>query len=355
MKTKATFTIALNAIKKFKKCSNKLIFALFSILLGLNSIKAQTAQPVQNFNNHPREFYQQKMLWFEGNLNGTIAKYKTGADSGATKWQYQIDLQYRRQADASFINKGDYNNILKSMFQDVVRPWIHYWAVPGKFRLSVSPIGYWATWTPVAEAPANNGTAELNGKNNGVTPLFNHEYRSSWQLTFYNKLGSRWDFQQRYRLEFRWVGRNQNSINNTQGAFPTQDIFTNYDGTFTRSSNKYRLRYLTRATYNLNSTKTKYITLWDELFIGMGSNTATTKIFDQNRLIAMYGQIFNKAKYPIEVQLGLTWVCAPKLNYNVPPTQTNSYGSLNKSNYQELLALQLYLILPEFHKFRKKE
>jgi len=313
-------------------------------------------QPVQNFTNHPRSFYQQNMFWFEGNLNGTISRYKTGADSGATKWQYQLDIQYRRQADASFIKGGNYDNIFKQMYQTVYRPWIHYWAVPKRLRLSISPIGYWATWTPVAEAPANNGATQLNGKNNGVLPLFFHEYRTSLQLTFFYSLGKRWDFQQRYRVELRWVGKNQNSIASDPDSFlPTQDIFTNYDGTFTSVSNKYRLRYQVRGTYNLNDAKTKYITAWDELFIGMGSNTPTTKIFDQNRVIAMYGQKFNTAKYPVEVQLGLTWVCQPKLNYNVPPTQPNSYGSLNKSNFVQVLALQAYVILPEFHKFKKKE
>jgi hypothetical protein len=332
----------------------KLILSVALIATTICEIAAQ--QPVQNFTNHPREFYQQNMFWFEANVNGTISRYKKGADSGATKWGYQMDLQYRRQADASFIKDGSYDNIFKQMYQNVYRPWIHYWAVPKKLRLSISPLGYWATWTPVAEAPANNGGVELNGKNNGVAPLFYHEYRTSLQLTFYYNLTKRWDFQQRYRLELRWVGKNQNSITSTPNSFlPTQDIFTDYDGTFTSASNKFRFRYQFRATYNLNDAKTKYITAWDELFIAMGSNTPTTKIFDQNRVIAMYGQKFNTARYPIEVQLGLTWVCQPKLNYNVPPTQASSYGSFNKSNYAEIFALQAYIILPEFHKFRKKE
>ncbi len=328
-----------------------------SVVLVTTVILQTIAQvPVQNFTNHPREFYQQNMFWFEGNLNGTLSQYKTGADSGAVKWGYQMDIQYRRQADASFIKGGNTDNIFKQAYQNVYRPWIHFWAVPKKVRLSVSPIGYWATWTPVAEAPSNNGATELNGKNNGVAPLFNHEYRTSLQVTFFNNVSKRWEFSTRYRFEFRWVGKNQNSISSDPDSFlPTQDIFTNYKSTFTSVSNKYRLRIQQMARFNLAKDRSKYLMAWDELFIGMGSNTPTTKLFDQNRVIALYGQKFNSAKYPVEVQIGLTWVCQAKLNYNVPPTQTSLYGSLNKSNYVNVLALQLYVILPEFHKFKKRD
>ena len=36
--------------------------------------------------------------------------------------------------------------------QQVFRPWIHYWMVPGVLRFSLSPIGYWVTWTPGEES-----------------------------------------------------------------------------------------------------------------------------------------------------------------------------------------------------------
>ena len=328
-----------------------------SVVLATTIILQTFAQqPVQNFTNHPRSFYQQSMFWFEGNLNGTLSQYKTGADSGAVKWGYQLDIQYRRQADASFIKGGNYDNIFKQMYQTVYRPWIHFWAIPKKVRLSVSPIGYWATWTPIAEAPANNGATELNGKNNGVAPLFFHKYRTSLQVTFLNNLTKRWEFSTRYRFEFRWVGKNQNSIASDPDSFlPTQDIFTNYNGTFTSVSNKYRMRIQQMARFNLAKDRSKYLMAWDELFIGMGSNTPTTKLFDQNRVVALYGQKFNSAKYPVEVQLGVTWVCQSKLNYNVPPTQTNGYGTFSKTNFANILALQAYIILPEFHKFKKRD
>ncbi len=331
-------------------------YILYIVITTITICKISAQQPVQNFTNHPREFYQQNMFWFEGNLNGTLSTYKTGADSGAAKLAYQLDIQYRRQADASFISGGNYNNIFKQMYQNVYRPWIHYWAIPKKLRISVSPIGYWASWAPIAEAPATKGATELNGKNNGTSPLFNHEYRSSYQLTLFNSLGQRFEFATRFRFEFRWVGKNQNSISPTPNSFlPTQDVFTDYNSTFTSVSNKYRLRIYQSVKYNFTKDRSKYIMAWDELFIGMGSNTPTTKIFDQNRVIVVYGQKFNEAKYPVEVQLGLTFVMAPKLNYNVPPTQTNAYGSLNKSDYVNILALQLYVILPEFHKFKKRD
>jgi len=347
----------------------KLILSVALIATTIVEIVAQN--PVQNFNNHPREFYQQKMFWFEGNFSGTLSQYKTGADSGAAKWSYQMDYQYRRQADASFIKNGNYDDIFKQMYQTVLRPWIHYWAIPKKLRLSISPLGYWGTWTPIAEAPATKGTMELNGVNNGIAPIFYHEYRTSLQVTLFNNLGKRWEFGTRYRFEFRWVGKNQNSISPDPDSFlPTQDIFTNYPSTFTSASAQYRIRIQQSVRFNLAKDRSKYIIAWDELFLSVGpqvgsatppaatGNTTLSpnnKIFNQNRIICLYGQKFNSARYPVELQVGITYVMAPKLNYNVPPTQTAAYGTFDKANVQNILALQVYLILPEFHKFKKRD
>jgi len=122
--------------------------------------------------------------------------------------------------------------------------------------------------------------------------------------------------------------------------------------------------------FNLNKVRSKYIIAWDELFLSMGPQVGSpsapaasgnttlapdNKIFNQNRIILLYGQKFNEAKYPVEVQIGFTYVMAPKLNYNVPPTQTAAYGTFDKANIQNILALQLYVILPEFHKFKKRD
>jgi len=311
--------------------SIKLMLVLFAIILKVGSVSAAAPAPlpIQNFTNDPRVFEPRKSFWFEGNFNGTIKK----DSAGNTRWQYQVDYQYRRFADAGFIKGGNYYDIFKNMYQFVLRPWIHYYAIPGKLRFSASPIGYWGTWTPPAEG----------------TVIFNHEIRSSWQMTHYYSMG-RFDFQQRYRFEFRWIGNNQ--IAKNQGMNQFGDVFSSEDGVYNSNSNKYRFRYLYRMTYNLTKDKSKYITAWDEVFIAMGKKTANTKILDQNRLLVLYGQKINQKRYPMEVQVGLMWQIVPKYSYNLPPTQPTSYGSLNKDNWESNLALQVYWIFNEFHRFR---
>src|ERR1700761_8355798 len=123
-------------------------FNLFLITLGtlfiasLNPINAQTSTPVpaQNLAQDPRVNTQRKSFWFETNIGGSITANK--------RWQYQIDYQYRRMADASYVVGGNHSNIFKDPYQQVFRPWIHYWAIPGQVRLSLSPLGYWSTRTP---------------------------------------------------------------------------------------------------------------------------------------------------------------------------------------------------------------
>src|SRR5690242_10642652 len=90
-----------------------------------------------------RNYTTRKSFWTELNIGGAISK-----DS---RWQYQIDYQYRRAADASYIQGGSTGNIFKDPYQQVFRPWVHYWVKPGAIRFSLSPLGYWITWTPSEE------------------------------------------------------------------------------------------------------------------------------------------------------------------------------------------------------------
>lgn len=112
----------------------------FLLLSGMAWIDGMSQVPVQDFSTHPRVYTKRYSFWFEGNFNGTIAK----DDSAKVRWQYQIDYQYRRMSDASYIKNGEYYNIFKDLFQNVIRPWIHYWLVPGKVRVSFSPKSNWA-------------------------------------------------------------------------------------------------------------------------------------------------------------------------------------------------------------------
>ncbi len=212
------------------------------------------------------------------------------------------------------------------MQQHVFRPWIHYWAVPGKARLSFSPIGQWGTWTPKQEGPH----------------LYFTEYRSTYQLTLFQKIG-KFDIQQRYRYEFRWIGK-KNIAKESPADLFSKDQFFN-------SGHKMRLRYLMRVNYPLNKSGKSYLSVWDELFIGIGKHTANNKVWDQNRLVALFGRKLN-GPHPIKIEVGLLWQVAPKYDLAVPATQTVSYQN---NNVESNLAFQVYLIFDEFHKLFQKQ
>ncbi|MGZ3920685.1 MAG: DUF2490 domain-containing protein [Bacteroidia bacterium] len=275
-------------------------------------------------------------FWYEANIQGTLARYK----DSAAKWQYQVDLQYRRMADANYIKDGNRYNIFADPFQHVYRPWIHYWIKPKAIRLSLSPIGYWATWTP---------------RNEGKQ-LFYGEYRICPQVTFFQKIG-KLEIQQRYRFEFRIISNKDTARAN--GGTTDYGRAMNYQ----ENGQKMRLRYMVRFNYPLNgkSTGTKgstYLSVWNEAFIGMGANTVDTKMFDQDRVVVLLGR-YLKCKYPIKVEVGYTWQYAPKYDIAIAPGQVKGgaydYGKLN---WEANNALQVYLICDDFHKFgfkKKKE
>lgn len=276
--------------------------------LGLTVVNTSIAQTSDN-----RNYVNRKSFWFEGNINGSIRRNS----NNELIWQYQLDYQYRRGADGSNVSRGSYTNIFKDMQQNVLRPWIHYYPVPGKIRISVSPLGHWGSWTPSGDGAVK----------------YYHEFRSSYQLTFYQKFG-RIELQHRYRYERRWVGNKELS----QGGF--NDLFSQED--FFANGRKNRLRYLMRANIPLNKSGSNYLAIWDEIFIGFGKNVANNKIFDQNRLVCLFGRKINQDSYPMKIEAGLLWQSAPK--YDNP--------ALNYQNWENNLAFNVYLIFDEFHKFR---
>lgn len=276
-------------------------------------------QPVQDFSKNPRVYTHRHSFWSALIFNGTI--YKN--DSNQIKWQYQIEYQHRRIGDASYIKNGEYFNIIKEPSQTFIRPWIDYWLIPGKVRLSINPISHYGAWSPTAE-----------GDHTYVA-----EFRTCPQITFFQKIG-KIDIQQRYRYEQRYISKPQPAE-----SF-VKDIFSNSD--FTRSGIKGRIRYMIRVDYKI-STKT-YLSVWNELFIGLGKNVPNNKIFDQNRLIMILGKKYGQAFYPIRIEMGFMWQLIPRYDITVPPTQDPSYGSYEKNNWESNLALQVWIIFEEFHK-----
>ena len=306
--------------KKFTTLALLISIASFSQTLNYNSTD-------KRINAYRSSF------WFEANLNGTIARY---ADSSA-KFQYQLDLQYRRMSDANYVAGGNSANIFADPAQHVYRPWIHYWIKPKTVRLSLSPIGYWGTWTPSKEG----------------TQLFYSEYRICPQVTFFQKIG-RLEIQQRYRYEFRWLSNKETSKNN--GGLADYGLGDN----FLHSGEKMRLRYMLRLNLSLNgkSSGTKgalYLSAWDELFVGLGANTNNTKILDQNRFVFLVGK-YLKTKFPIKVELGYTMQYAPKYDVSVPSGQKAGgpydYGKLN---WEMNNCLQVYFICDDINSLFKKK
>lgn len=271
-------------------------------------------QIIQAQTTDNRTYIQRKSFWFEGNFNGTIKKN----EADQMTWQYQLDYQYRRGSDANNIVNGQHVNLFKDMSTNVVRPWIHYFPIPGKLRFSVSPLGHWGSWTPRAE---------------GVQKYY-HEFRTSFQTTLYQKLG-RIEFQQRYRYELRYVGAKDTAVGGIR------DVFSK-GGEFYSNARKNRLRYLVRANIPVNKSGSSYLAIWNEVFIGLGKNVSNNKILDQNRLVCLFGKKICQDSYPMKIEIGLLWQVQPKYDLSEYKNQ----------NLESNLALNVYWIFDEFHKFK---
>jgi hypothetical protein len=321
-----------------------LIFCFFLAVAGF----AQTQTPVQDFNSDPRAYTTRKSFWTEFNLGGSLSTDK--------RWQYQMDYQYRRAADASYIQGGSHGNIFKEAQQQVFRPWIHYWVVPGSVRLSLSPIGYWITWTPTEETDTY---PNKDGKTTGQSVF--PEFRICPQVTTIHNIGKA-QFIQRFRYEFRYLGERRAADNNISDFnkgynFDATDVGNQSASLGWYGNNRAgRLRIQTRFQMPLNNSKitekTLYVNAWNELFIMDGSHVKNDKLLNQNRFVAMLGYRF-PGEVPLKIEAGITYQTLFFYNMNVPPT--NSNVTYQKANVENNTAFTIYLICDEFHKlFRKK-
>jgi hypothetical protein len=216
-----------------------------------------------------RDYDPNHMLWLNMQLNGKIKG----------KFSYGLDLEMRRQADPAHPydpgttvgnNRWD---IIKHPYQDAIRPWIHY--QPNEnIRLSWSPVTWFGTWS-----------FPINGKT-----TYQPEYRTSPQITFFQKLG-RVQFTHRYRYEFRFYGVKTQDTNPGDPTGPSSSY------SFLETNRQNRFRYLLRAVIPLNNTKlekgTFYIMASCELFMSMGKNVPSNKVFDQTRSYLVLGYKFH--------------------------------------------------------------
>lgn len=124
---------------------------------------------------HRDQLVNRNVFWSEVNL-----VYKTGG-----KWSFQLDHQYRRQADD---DGGRDLNIVRHPLLQVFRPWISY-QLSEPVRLSLSPLGLWWNWGRTSEYQPTTFFQELR-----VIPQL--------QIT---KPAGDGEFIQRFRTELRWA------------------------------------------------------------------------------------------------------------------------------------------------------
>ena len=352
----------------------KILLTQLFVLTLLFAAKAQVPSSSlgpQNQANHPRAYDTRQSFWTEINVQGSITKDR--------RWQYQMDLQYRRMSDANNIPGGNYSNIFKNPYQQVYRPWIHYWVVPGSIRLSLSPIGYWATWTaPDEGATFKNATA--NKAQTGVG-TFQNEFRTCPQVTFVNNTG-RFTFFTRLRYEFRWqAARTADKSNDAADIFDFNksawDFNTNTSTPYSAGAAGYgaghkgRIRLQGRMQVLL-TTKTMqkntiYFNGWDELFIGVGRHVGYNQNLDQNRTVAMLGYKL-PTEFPIRIEAGVTYQMVfnsgAAAQYTVTGPGTAGYTgtsggapiATNATKNNELnTAYTVYVIFDEFHTLFKRK
>ena len=169
------------------------IYFLLTCSFFVLSTRSQTYD-AQYLASHPRIYTKRHCFWFEGNLNADLSKNK--------RFQFQLDYQYRRTSDPSYIAGGS-PNIFKDRFQTVYRPWIHYWILPGTVRFSLSPLGYWISWVSEKEAQIY---APTKGNPTTQGPVVFPEFRICPQIMTVQKFG-RVEYFNRFRYEFRFVGQ----------------------------------------------------------------------------------------------------------------------------------------------------
>ncbi len=121
---------------------------------------------------------QHNRIWTEASVEGKIVR----------QLYYDVDFQYRRQADARDVPGGNQYNLLKYPSEMVLRPFFTH-KVDSSLSVALSPLGWYGKWVP---AP-----------NQGL--LFTPELRLVPQLIYKHPLGS-FRLEHRGRYEFRWGG-----------------------------------------------------------------------------------------------------------------------------------------------------
>ena len=209
----------------------KKIVCLFILATALNSIIAQNTR-LENRNT---------IGWY--NYFGTFKV--------SEKWGLHTEYQFRR------------NELVTEWQQSLLRLGVNYQVHP-KVQLR---FGYaWIETFPYGEIP-------INGMGKDFT-----EHRIFQMVTLTDKV-SIIDLSHRFMLEQRWIGNYSNANMNVEDNY----LFIN------------RLRYMLRLQIpkgNEIKSKTPYLAIYDEVFIGFGENV-NENVLDQNRIGILLGYQFN--------------------------------------------------------------
>lgn len=324
-----------------------LFLLLICVFTASTQINSQTYD-AQYLASHPRIYTKRYCFWFEGNINMDLSKNK--------RLQFQLDYQYRRTSDPSYIAGGS-NNPFKDRFQGVYRPWIHYWIKPGAIRFSLSPLGYWISWASGDEAKIY---APTKGSNGTYGQIVFPEFRITPQIMTVQKFG-RVEYMNRFRYEFRFVGQrtlaNDDLSDYGKGYNFNPAPVGNANNDTTGISQTQRLRWQARVQIPLSKTgkkNTLYVNAWNELFLSFGKYVGTSKILNQDRVVCLLGYKID-GRVPIKLELGVTEQIVFAYNIKTPPTQPSTVN-YNKQNVELNTALQVYLIFDSFQNlFKKKE
>ncbi len=295
----------------------KMIFLCLGLTLTTSMFSQNTVSPRTSFNRNS--------FWTETLFNGGITE----------KWRWQMDYQYRRESDASDATNAS-SNLFKNAYQHVYRPWIHYQLNPN-FRFSLSPLGFWETFTPASES--------------GGTQKIQPEFRICPQLTLSSKIG-RIAIDQRYRYEYRLLGNKVANTANNEFGYTQGDDFLN-------SNVKNRVRYFVRATIPLGNHQkleddTFYITTWNEVFMSFGKNTNNDKIWDQNRTFCLLGYK-PKMDLPMRFELGYGLQYANRVSSSVSTDANGGITTETSNKFEKNNILQMYVIFEDVNKlFRHK-
>lgn len=229
----------------------------------LHLASLQTKAQFEEVNN---EVNENKVMYTKWNFSDFFYE--------GSKWNWDLDVVYRRQSDAG--ERNVYQNPLRLS----VRPWVGY-QFAKLTRISISPIGLANTY------------GRLTVGDDVLSADTERELRSTLQMNN-NAYYGRYNFTHRLRFESRWRGIDEPEIHQN-----------------------FRVRYRMRVRIPLNNdyfyvNKTVYLNVYSEIHVEFGGDFMGTNHLTQNRNYAGLGYRFwDWAR----VELGYLHQYVPRGNY----------------------------------------